>query len=151
MKGVKSTLPLLTLQAPLLFGFLLACLLAEMCAPAASGNSEDAVLARGLQHTSQDRETVARAIELTNLFLTETNIRLLPSWLTTGNNEPLGGAVPVYLVSARDGAKAIPAAVPKGCRCIFVNPKLLSDWVVNNSTGSGRMSIDRSTTVRTFM
>jgi hypothetical protein len=56
----------------------------------------------------------------------------------------------VYLIAAPDSAASTPAAVPRGCLCVFVNPALLAAWVKRHSEGSGRMSLDPSY-ILTFM
>lgn len=58
--------------------------------------------------------------------------------------------IPVYLVKAPRNARVTPAAVPKGCRCIFVNPDEFNAFIKEQTTGSGRLSLD-ARYVLTFM
>jgi hypothetical protein len=89
-----------------------------------------------------DRPLVAAVVERVNRLLSESGIRLRPAWLP--ESAALAGAVPVYLVRSKSQAASTPAAVPLGCRCVFVNPSVLSKWVSNNSKGTGRLKLDRS-------
>lgn len=104
----------------------------------------DVVIERGLRHTDLDQAMVATAVERTNRLLVDTEIRLAASWLESTNQSVAINAVPVYLVATGEGNASTPAAVPKGCRCIFVNPATLATWVINNSLGPGRMTLDRN-------
>lgn len=109
---------------------------------AASTSAADPVRERGLQHTSQRREVVEAAIATTNTVAAGTGPRLVATWAPGTSSAPEGGAVPVYLVQSPPTASGTPAAVPRGCRCVFVNPAVLDGWVQAHSTGSGRMSLD---------
>lgn len=101
--------------------------------------SADPVSKRGLEQTTGGRPIAEAAIDDANQLLDGT-LYLAPSW------EPraLSDVIPVYLVTAPAGAASTPAAVPRGCRCIFVNPTLLDAWLRHHSTGTGRMNIDTS-------
>lgn len=104
----------------------------------------DVVIDQGLSHTTQDQQITAQAIERANLFLMERNIRLFPSWNTIKEENLQHNLVPVYLVESALHRMSTSALVPKGCRCIFVNPQVLVSWVNNNSDGNGRVSIDKN-------
>jgi hypothetical protein len=109
----------------------------------------DAVMSRGLAHTTDDRELVEQAIDRANLILASTGQHLEPSW-RLGAASASGSGVIVYLVASPQGASSTPAAVPRGCACVFVNPSMLAGWTRVHSTGTGRMELDRSMLL-TFM
>ncbi len=117
--------------------FALSLLVANM-SPA---GARDVVAERGYERTTVDQELVGRVLVRTNLLLTGTGIRLEPSW----QEDTISGRTgfPVYLVKSASKALETPAAVPYGCRCVFVNPTVLADWVKSNSLGSGRLELDR--------
>lgn len=98
----------------------------------------DPVSERGLLNTEKGREMAERAIYEVNLLISEQGLRLIPAWKQSkdANN------VPVYLVESHPKAVATPAAVPRGCRCIFVSPSVLKAWIEHNSSGSGRLNLD---------
>lgn len=106
----------------------------------------DPVSSRGFKHTTLDRPMVEGAISRANQLLPAHVSRLVPSWLLWS----LTSGIPVYLVEAPPTASAIPAAVPRGCLCVFVNPKIFSAWLREQSTGSGRFELNGSN-VLTFM
>ena len=84
-------------------------------------NPVDEVTKRGLQHTTQDRAMVAKAVQRTNDILQGKGIVLTPSWLK--KPEQAGReSVPLYLVRTPKDEASSPAAVPSDCRCVFVNP-----------------------------
>lgn len=58
--------------------------------------------------------------------------------------------VSVYLVASRSNVSGAIAAVPSGCRCIFVNPSLLATWVASHSHNVGQLELDRGQLL-TFM
>lgn len=111
----------------------------------------DPVLERGFEHAQTDGALAAKAIISTNLVVGARQMRLVV--LRRGNKPPAKtspGDIPVYLVKAPPTARATPAAVPKGCRCIFVNPEVLDAFVKEQSTGSGRLALN-ARYVLTFM
>ena len=112
------------------------------------GQSVDPVLARGLHHSQQDRAMVETAIARTNRLIAKTGHRLRASWSEAV--EPADRSVPVYGVAAPEGKAATPAAVPRGCTCVFVNPGLFASWLKTHSTGTGRLDLDPAY-VLTFM
>jgi hypothetical protein len=103
----------------------------------------DPVVSRGLAHTTRDEALVETAIDRANVLLTTTGNRLRAAW-RAASGPPAEPSLPVYLVEAPADAAATPAAVPRGCACIFVNPSLLAAWVRTHSTGPGRMQLDPS-------
>jgi hypothetical protein len=116
-----------------------------MLAAAAASPSEtaDPVVSRGLTHTAQDRQVLEKAIGRTNLLLSQAGRTLAASWQLV----PAAGgkaAIPVYLVAAPTGAAALPAAVPRGCVCIFINPAALAAWLKPHVEGKGRFELDAS-------
>jgi hypothetical protein len=104
---------------------------------------DDPVTARGLRHTSEARQLVEQAIESTNLLVGATGPRLAASWLGDERGQSGPAAAPVYLVEAPPGGAGTPAAVPRNCVCVFVNPGVFDAWVTAHSTGSGRLDLDR--------
>ena len=102
----------------------------------------DAVTERGYVSTAMDQQLVEGVLARVNRLLSETEIRLVPSWRAEANSTPTG--FPVYLVQSESNSADTPAAVPFGCRCVFVNPQVLADWVRNNSQGVGRLDLDRA-------
>ena len=105
-------------------------------------NPVDEVTKRGLQHTTQDRAMVAKAVQRTNDILQGKGIVLTPSWLK--KPEQAGReSVPLYLVRTPKDEASSPAAVPSDCRCVFVNPAYLASWIAFNSKGVGRLQLDR--------
>ncbi|MCW5640955.1 MAG: hypothetical protein KIT63_02520 [Rhodoferax sp.] len=110
---------------------------------AASVSAEDEVTSRGLRHTTLDRELVGKAVARANAILKDSGIRFAPSWLMTSNERANAETVPLFLVEPPKDEDSTPAAVPEGCRCVFVNPRLLRSWITFNSKGTGRMRLDR--------
>jgi len=100
----------------------------------------DVVTERGLRHSTRDRDLASDAIGRASRLLAGTGIALASSWSASGSSP---GAALVYLVEATDGAFDTPAAVPEGCRCIFVNAAVLDRWVAHNSSGSSRWPLDK--------
>lgn len=111
----------------------------QMTAPAALSQT-DPVLERGLRHTTQSRDEVAAAIERANALLSKTGVRLRASWNAAAGSE--SADVVVYLIEATASSASTPAAVPRGCRCVFVNPSLLAAFVNQHSQGTGRFALD---------
>lgn len=111
---------------------------------AVSAFADDPVIARGLSHSSEGRDVAETAIERVNTILTGSGQGLAPAWLRSPRSPPAGetSTTPVYLIAAGEKASSTPAAVPRGCACIFVNIKMLNQWLVANSTGPGRMRLD---------
>lgn len=103
--------------------------------------ARDVVAERGYERTTVDQELVERVLVRTNLLLSGTGIRLMPSWRADSGSGQDG--FPVYLVKSAAKGPETPAAVPYGCTCVFVNPTVLADWVASNSSGSGRLELDR--------
>lgn len=101
----------------------------------------DPVTERGYASTTVDQQLVERVLVRVNRLLSDTAIRLEPAWRRSGRST--GRGFPVYLVRSRSKGAETPAAVPFGCRCVFVNPSVLADWVRNNSQGPGRLELDR--------
>jgi len=108
----------------------------------AAERAPDPVVERGLQHTDKGRGVAEAAIASTNLLLGDKGVRLTPSWGSRTASAPGGVSVPVYLVAAPSKAQTTPAAVPRGCTCVFVNPAALDAWVKFQSTGAGRLQLD---------
>ena len=113
--------------------------------------SDDPVVQKGLQHTEQGRDLAAKAIGIANQLLANqgAGLTLRRSWQpkqSTAGAE----AVPVYLVSAPKAASTTPAAAPKSCRCVFVNPAVFQAFMDAQTTGPGRMKLDENY-VLTFM
>ena len=106
-----------------------------------TAGAKDVVTERGYERTTLDQELVGRVLVRTNLLLAGTGIRLEPSWQEDTSSGR--GGFPVYLVKSASKVPETPAAVPYGCRCVFVNPAVLADWVTSNSQGSGRLELDR--------
>jgi hypothetical protein len=113
--------------------------------------SNDPVLHKGLQHTEQGRDLVSKTIAITNDLLAnqDTGLELTGSWAA---NQPTASveAVPVHLVSAPRAAWTTPAAAPKSCRCVFVNPAAFQAFMDAQTNGPGRMQLDAKY-VLTFM
>lgn len=78
------------------------------------------------------------AIASTNLMTSGAGPRLGASW-AQGRDK---SAVPVYLIEAPAGATSSPAVVPKDCACIFVDLAVFNRWLLQHSTGSGRLSLE---------
>lgn len=117
--------------APLLFFGLLA----TSCA-----SNADPVTERGLRHAEQGYAAVEQAIATVSKLVGDGGLNLVPAWSRTVSDS--AEKVPVYLVEGRPGAIVTPAAVPSGCRCVFVSPSVLEEWIQRNSTGPGRMTLD---------
>ena len=101
-------------------------------------HSSDPVLGRGLAHSKSGRTLIEKAINHSNKLIVSNDLKLVPSWKT---NHPINN-IAVYSVSSKRGAAATPAAVPKECRCIFVNVKVLSALIKKHTKGTARMGID---------
>ncbi len=101
------------------------------------------VTQRGLEHTAQDRPLVATSIARVNRLLAGRAIRLAPAWEPLPQPSNGIASYPVYLIRTPDGKGTTPAAVPKGCQCVFVDPAFLESWAEFNSQGNGRLTIDR--------
>jgi hypothetical protein len=111
--------------------------------PPSAAARADVVTDRGLQQTPRDQDVVAKAVERANRLLVSSEVRLAPAWGVSKDKATATKAVPVYLVQPRPDKTSTIAAVPAGCRCVFVDPELLSTWVANNSRGTGRLKLDR--------
>ena len=106
-------------------------------------NALDPVMSRGLEHTDFDLEKVTAAVARANMILVGSGVQL--------GGIPLNGAqaqadrqrVPVFLIKSKPNSSSTPAFVPRGCRCVFVDPIYVSDWIVHNSEGTGRLALDR--------
>jgi hypothetical protein len=104
----------------------------------------DEVTARGFKHSNLDRAFVAKSVERANTLLHGTGIRFAPSWLPRDKSSLEGiSSIPLFLVATFKEASSTPAAVPEGCICVFVNPAYLASWIEFNSSGTGRMALDR--------
>lgn len=114
----------------------------------AKTTSNDPVLQKGLQHTEEGKDLVSKTIEIANVLLANQGTVLE----LTGVNQPTAGkeAVPIYLVSAPNAAWSTPAAAPKNCQCVFVNPEVFQAFMDAQTTGPGRMQLDAKY-VLTFM
>lgn len=103
----------------------------------------DPVRERGLEHDLAGKILAEQAITSTNLVIGNNRMRLV---LSSDNvkSQPTANVldIPVYLVKAPPTARATPAAVPKGCRCIFVNSDVFSAFINEQSSGSGRLSLN---------
>lgn len=100
--------------------------------------ASDPVVDRGFAHTQVGRKVVERSISRVGRLVGSGGPLLVPSWNMPSNAD----VVTVYLVEGRPGAFVTPAAVPRGCRCIFVSPLVLDEWIQRNSSGAGRMLLD---------
>ncbi len=106
---------------------------------ATASNDPDPVIARGLAHAVDDREQVEEAIERANRLLVDEPLRLRTAWSAAAEDS---AAVPVHAVLAPDSPQTTPAAVPRGCRCIFVDTAALVRWIGGHEAGAGRQSLD---------
>lgn len=113
--------------------------------------ADDPVVQKGLKHTTEGKELVGRAIATTNSLLAGQgqSLALAGTWMAAQPRPDMEN-IPVHLVSAPVKARTTPAAVPRGCRCVFVNPVALQAFIKEQTTGSGRMSLDAKY-VLTFM
>lgn len=102
--------------------------------------SADPVTERGLQHAAQGQGAAERAITAVSKLVADSGPNLIPAWSQSGDSAV--EQVPVYLVEGRPGAIVTPAAVPRGCRCVFVSPSALENWIRSNSTGPARMELN---------
>lgn len=84
----------------------------------------------------------------TNRLLGISDYRLRAAWSDAAVSSDK--SVPVYVIAAPEGKAATPAAVPRGCTCIFVNTRLFARWLTTHSTGTGRLDLDPAY-VLTFM
>lgn len=113
--------------------------------------ADDPVLQKGFKHTRAEEELVGRAIGTTNALLAGHGraLALAGTWQAT---KPSAGVetVPLYLVSSPAKATTTPAAVPRGCRCVFVNPSAFQAFMKEQTAGPARMSLDAKY-VLTFM
>lgn len=101
--------------------------------------ASDPVLEGGLEHTQMSRVLVEQAIASTNLVIKSSGLRLT---LYNRGGTSNTADIPIYLVKTPPTARATPAVVPKRCRCIFVNPYELNNFIEEQSTGSGRLSLN---------
>lgn len=83
---------------------------------------------------------VETSIARTNRLLVTTGYRLAASWSESAG--PSDKSIPLYIVAAPEGKAATPAAVPRGCACVFVNTGLFANWLKAHSTGDGRLDLD---------
>lgn len=98
---------------------------------------------RGLERTQTGKALTEGAIASANVLLSGKAMRLVLSGQgAKAASAPASEDIPVYLVRAPATARATPAAVPRGCRCIFVNPVVFNAFVKEQRTGSGRMKLD---------
>ena len=111
----------------------------------------DPVLARGLAHTQTSKPLVKKAVASTNLLIEGQGMRLvLSDQGVKAQAYAKVDDIPVFLVKVPPTARATTAAVPRGCRCIFVNPDVFNAFIKEQTTGSGRLSLD-ARYVLTFM
>lgn len=78
------------------------------------------------------------AITAANLLLDGSGQRLVPAWRASSDG---ASATPVYLIESSRSALSTPAAVPRGCSCIFVHPRVFETWVAAHSRGKGRLPL----------
>jgi hypothetical protein len=121
--------------------FIAALLSFQLLVISAARSETDPVRDRGLHHTDQGRDEIAAAIKKANSLLPRTGVSLRGSWISE-TSQSATTDVPVYLIEA--AAASTPAAVPRGCRCIFVNPSLLTAFAKQHSQGPGRFPLDVS-------
>lgn len=108
---------------------------------AAALPQDDPVVSRGLRHTSEGRDVAQTAIDHANSLLSKSNLRFDGSWTPTSSAKD-SALIPIYLIEAPSTAASTHAAVPRGCRCVFVNPSLLAAFVDRHSKGTGRLGLD---------
>ena len=102
--------------------------------------AQDPVTARGFTRAKEGREVTEKAIADVNILLNGQTVRFEPAW--EKHSGPGNDSVPVYLVAAPKDARVLPAAVPRGCTCVFVNPVALDQWIATESTGPGRLALN---------
>ena len=100
----------------------------------------DPVEERGFQQALDGRATTEKAVAVVNLLVGDASLSLAPAWAQLQGNASTQLAV--YVVEDRQGTVVTPAAVPNGCRCVFIFPAVLTEWVRRNSTGTGRLDLD---------
>jgi hypothetical protein len=95
-----------------------------------------------LEHTQSGKALAEQAIASANVLLAEKRMRLvLAGQSAKAVSAPNAEDIPVYLVQAPATARATPAAVPNGCRCIFVSPTVFNAFVKEQSTGPARLKL----------
>jgi hypothetical protein len=109
-----------------------------------SKSVEDPVSARGLNHYEPGQGLTEEAVGYANQLLLPENYQLIPAWkpIASDDSTSEGNPVQVYSVSSGNDDILVPAAVPKGCRCIFVNTKSLITWSGKNYSGEGRLELN---------
>ncbi|WP_139826134.1 hypothetical protein [Derxia lacustris] len=100
----------------------------------------DPVVERGFQQTLDGRSLAENAIAVVNLLVGDAALALEPAWVELPGN--VSSRVAVYVVDDRQGTVVTPAAVPNGCRCVFIFPAVVTEWVRRNSAGLGRIQLD---------
>lgn len=115
----------------------LLCIL-TMCAVTCS--FADPVDERGFLESLEGRSSAEKAVAVVNLLVGDSGLRLMPNWAESQGDA--SAQVVVYVVDDRLGTVVTPAAVPNGCRCVFIFPAVLTEWVRRNSSGPGRMQLD---------
>jgi hypothetical protein len=122
-------------------------LLQMLGAPVSS--QEDPVVLRGLRHTSHGRDQATTAIGQVNSLLSKSDLRFRGSWTATPPIRETSD-IPVYLIESPALSASTPAAVPRGCRCVFVNASLLKSFMDQHTKGPGRFELDAASLL-TFM
>lgn len=106
----------------------------------ALANADDPVTERGLLHTTNGQEIVDKSITRAVKLLGNTEPQLFSSWRLP--KDATGKSIPIYLVESPQDSEFLPAAVPRGCRCIFINTNALINWAKRNSSNSANLELD---------
>lgn len=131
---------------PLVWALILAlCSLPEQTG-AASAES-DPVATRGLRHTRTDRSTVEQAVNVANRLLATPGYRIDTSWAPSSAGASDVTSIPLFSIETKPDAPSTPAAVPKHCSCIFVDPRALRAWLKTSSSSSGKLALDPAHTL----
>ena len=106
--------------------------------------AQDVVLDRGFTYNEESLEELEQAIDDVNqlLSLSPNKIQLALIATATNSEEQEDTTIKVYSIQSVAEESTTPAAVPLGCRCVFVNLPVFTSWLINQSTGSGQMELD---------
>ncbi len=103
--------------------------------------TEDPVRKRNFDYAQSGHDVATDACKLASALTEPLGYSLQVAHLGSKAETP---TIPVYLVAPAADSATTPAAVPQGCRCIFVDPESLTAWVAAHSNGSASLKLSEA-------
>ena len=103
--------------------------------------SNDPVTSRGLKYFADGNSLIEGAIALANQIADPDGMKLVLVSAARGTEPLQPKQIPVFSVLTDRSATPTLAAVPRGCRCVFVDVSQVRLWVKAHSTGVGRFNL----------